>query len=187
MNNKTENTNYLPPPNLSSPLKIIYFNLNSDMRRVFLKIYRNIWDAVCPLSHFVGYGGVLYSFWGVDLFRMKYRLASSELAVLTYLYQLSEGGRKVVHSEKVYSGMVLPDLTLRTKQTLLYDIKEKGYITRSTWNLDEPYLSHSHHKRPVFIHLTSAGVNLIKGIEKDLYNLLHNTSLNEIIGTNKNL
>lgn len=179
MNNKTD----LPP--LSSPLQIIYSNLDCNMRRVFLKIYRHIWDAVCPLSRFTGHGGVLNLYWAVDLFRLRYVLTASELSVLTYLYQLSDGGRNVVHSDKVYLGAVLPDLTLRTKQTLLYDIKEKGYITRSTSDPSQPYLSLSHSRQAVFIRLSSSGVALIKGIEKDLYKLLLNTSLNEITGINK--
>jgi len=186
MNNQTEKQYpglSLPP--LSSSLKIIYSNLNSDMKRVFLKIYRHIWDAVCPLSRFVGYSGVLYSYWAVDRLRLRAGLTTSELAVLAYLYQLSKGGRNVVHSDKVYSGAVLPDLTLRTKQTLLYDIKEKKYITRSTSDPSAPYLQRSHSRQAVFIHLSPSGMALIEGIEKGLYKLLLKTSLDEITGANK--
>jgi len=174
------------PPPLSPSLLTAYSTLNSDMRRLFDKVYHQLWNYVCPLSRFVKYGGVLYSYWAVDLLRHRAGLTSSELAVLAYLYQLSSGGRKVVHSDKVYSDSVLPDLIYASKQQLLHDIKSKGYIIRLTRDPITPYLQRSVAFRPVFIKLTPSGVRLIEGMEKDLYKILVNNCRDDLTtGLNK--
>jgi len=168
------------PPSLSPTLLTTYLSLNSDMRRLFVKIYHQLWEYVCPLNRFVKHGGVLYSYWAVDLLRLRAGLTSSELAVLAYLYHLSNGGRNVVHSEKVYSEAVLPDLIYTSKQQLLHDIKGKGYINRLTRDPATPYLQRSVAWRPVFIKLTPDGIQLIEDMEKDLYKILVNNCSNDL-------
>jgi len=173
MNNQTENNNP-PAPLLPHELKILFSSLSPDMKPVFIKIYRHLWNYVNPLKGF----RVLHAYWIVDLFRMH-----SALTVCTYLYFITSGGVIVVRSDAIYNGLVMPHLTTGSKQVLLNKLKRRGYITRSTWNPDEPYLSRSYHRQPVFIELSSKGVVLIKGIEKDIYNTFMHKSMDEITGT----
>jgi hypothetical protein len=184
MNNQTENL--LSPPPLTPSLNSAYLSFNSDMRRLFVKIYHHLWNYVNPLSRFTGHGGVLYSFWVVDLLRVRLGLTSSELAILSYLYQITDKGTNTIHSDSIYNSAVLPHVLKQSKGAILYDLKCKGFISRSTRNLSEPYLSRSYSSHPLFISLTSSGVRVIEGIEKDLYKILLNTSLNELTGTNRN-
>lgn len=176
----------LPPsPSLSPSLHLLYLNLTKDNQRLFIKVYKYLWGVVCPLSRFVKYSGVLYSFWAVDRLRHRFNLSTSQLAALSYIYQVTNKGANIIHSNVVYNGMLLPHVLLGAKQHILSGLVSLGYVSRSTKDASAPYLSRSYSSHPVFIRLTSSGVALIEGIEKDLYGLLLNTSLNELTGTNK--
>jgi DNA-binding MarR family transcriptional regulator len=175
------------PPLLSPALTTLYSNLSPDMKRLFVKMFRFLWDNVAPAGRFVKYGGVLYAYWAVDRLRVKIDLTPSELSIIAYLYQVTDRGNNTIHSDIIYNSVILPHILKQSKQGILNDLKHRGYISRLTRNPSAPYLQRSFSRHPVFIRLTSSGVALIEGIEKDLYRLLLNTSLNEITGANKKL
>jgi hypothetical protein len=181
------NENLLSPPSLTPYLNSVYLSFNSDMKRLFVKVYHQLWNYVCPFKRFVGSGGILNSYWALDMLRLDSDLTSSELSMLTYLYQVTNSGTGTIHSDTIYKSVVLPHVQKQSKGAILHDLKCKGLISRSNRNLSEPYKSSSFSSHPLFIRLTSSGVALIEGIEKDLYKLLLNTSLNEVTGINKNL
>jgi hypothetical protein len=185
MSMQTEN-NY-PPPSLSPSLSSVYSSLSPEMQKIFIRVFRFLWNYVSPLRKFTSPGGVLYSYWAVDMHRVKIDLTPSELSMLTYLYQVTCGGISTIHSDIVYNSAILPHILKQSKQGILNDLKHRGYITRLTRDPSAPYLQRSISRQPVFIRLTSKGVGVILGIEKDLYRLLYNTSLNELTGANKKL
>jgi DNA-binding MarR family transcriptional regulator len=183
MNMQTGNNYQTPslPPSLSS----VYSSLSPDMKKVFIRVFRFLWNYVAPVKRFVGHSGVLYGFWAIDMLRVKSDLTPSELSMLAYLYQITDQGNKTIHSDIIYNSIILPRILKQSKQGILNDLKHKGYVSRSTCDVSQPYLSRAYSKQPVFIRLTSSGAALIEGIEKDLYRLLFSTSLNEITGPNK--
>jgi len=170
-----------PPPSLNPELTDIYNSLDNVNRQLFIKVYRFLWGVVNDRR-----SGVAFSFWAVDLLRLRCGLTSSELTVLTYLYYVSGKGRRYIHSDLIYQGLILEDLVYSSKPALLNDIKHKGFISRSTRDPGQPYSQRAqHNKHPVFIRLTPAGVKLIEGMEKDLYKLLLHSSIDEITGAKK--
>lgn len=177
--------NNYPAPSLPTSLSSVYSSLSPDMQKVFIRVFRFLWNYVCPLSRFIGHGGVLYSYWAIDMLRVKIDLTPSELSMLAYLYQITDQGNSTIHSDIIYNSAILPHLVMASKQGILNDLKHSGYISRFTHDSSAPYLQRSFSRQPVFIRLTSKGVGVILGIEKDLYRLLLNTSLNEITGANK--
>lgn len=183
MNIQSEN-NY-PAPSLPPSLSSVYSSLSPDMQKVFIRVFRFLWNYVCPLSRFIGHGGVLYSYWAIDMLRVKIDLTPSELSMLAYLYQVTDKGNKTIHSDIIYNSIILPHILIQSKQGILNDLKHKRFISRSTRDASQPYLSRSYQKQPVFISLTPAGVRLIEGIEKDLYKILVNSSLDELTRANK--
>jgi hypothetical protein len=60
-----------------------------------------------------------------------------------------------------------------------------GIVTRSRVNSSSPYLQSSHDLHPVYIKLSVKGVKMVQDIERDLYKILLNTSLDDITGANK--
>ena len=80
----------------------------------------------------------------------------------------------------VYFGAVLPNVLKQSKGAILCDLKRKRFISRSTRNPSEPYLSRSYSSHPLFISLTTSGVRLIEGIEKELHKILINSSLDDL-------
>jgi hypothetical protein len=183
VNMQAENSS--PAPSLSPNLTTYYLSLSSEMRRFFNRVYKHMWNYIYPLRRLTGYSGVLHSYWAIDMLRVKIDLTPSELSMLAYLYQVTNQGNNTIHSDIIYNSVILSHIVTASKQGILNDLKHRGYITRSTWNPDEPYLSRSYHRQPVFIRLTSKGVSVINGIEKDLHNLLLYTSLDEITGASK--
>ena len=175
MNNEPGSSPSLPPD-----LTTIYNSLTDNNRRLFNKVFKFMWRYVNDrrLS-----SGVL--FWGVDLSRRHLRLPSSDLAVLTYLYYISGKGVNIVRSDVLYNSGILPGISLDGFQMCLNRLKHKGYLTRHTSDPSLPYQSRSYSRQPVFIKLSAAGVKLIQTIDKDLYNLMLHTSLDDITGRNK--
>jgi hypothetical protein len=170
-----------PLPSLNPELNNLYLSLNDDMRTLFIKVFRFLWGVVNRKR-----SAPIVSFWCVDLLRLRAGLTSSELSAITYIYLLSHKGAKYIHSDFIYNGVILADLTPDSKISLLNVIKHKGYITRSTRDPGQPYNHRAQHNRqPVYIKLTSKAVNLIDKFERDLFNFTMNTSLDELTGNKK--
>ena len=179
MNNKTE----LPllPPSLS----FIYSTLPDNYKRLFIKIYRWLWSYALNKRTYMRRGAVLYYYWAVDISRLRLGLTTSELALLSYLYQITNEGANYIHSDMVYDSKVLPNLQQVSKLEVLKRIKRKGYICRSYRDPSAPYLALSFASHPVFITLTGSGVAVIKRIKEDLYDIVYHHSLDDITGVNK--
>jgi hypothetical protein len=174
------------PPSLSPELLSIYLGFNEENKRIFLKMFNYLWSVVAPARKFISFGGVLYAYWAVDLLRERAGLCSSELSLLSYIYQVSNKGRNFIHSNLIYNSAVLQNIVDSSKQRKINDLKRRGYLIRSTWDANAPYLSRSRSRQPVFIKLTYEGVRLIEGIEKDLYKILVDSSFNDLTtGINK--
>lgn len=171
-------------PSLPPDLIYLYSTLPVDQKRLINKIYMYLWDQVAPASRFVSHGGVLWAFWAVEMLRIKVNLTSSELSVLSYLYQITNKGTKTVKSEIVYNGMLLPGMNSESKITLLNILKRKNFIIRLNRDPSAPYLRRAIARQRVFLQMTPKGVGVIKDIEKGLHKLIFNTSLNEITGVN---
>ena len=170
------------PPSYSPELSILYLGLSENNKTIFRKIYRFLFDVVCPYSRFIRFGGVLYSYWLTDLLRQKYKLNTAELSLLTFIYHISSSGRKYIHSNHVYSGYVATNLTRQGKQSYLTKLRSKGYIKRSHNSPDHPYFYHQNVREKVFIKLTPVSIYLIQDIEKELRSILMRTSLDELAG-----
>ena len=78
----------------------------------------------------------------------------------------------------------MPGVKTQSKQQYISELVRRGYVVRSFRNPDNPHYKISFRSHPVFIRLTPSGIALITGIEKDLYKLLLNTSLNDLTGVN---
>lgn len=179
MTNEQEITGF-PLPSLPPDLGLLFNNLDNDHKRLFIKVFR--W-----LFHYVNSrrGGVVFLFWAVDMFTRRLELTSSDLAVLTYLYYISGRGANAVHSEAVYNSGILPGFALVAYKEVIYRLKKRGYLTRSTSDPSQPYLSRSHARQPVFISMTSLGCGVIRSIEKDMNRFLLNTSIDDLTGVSK--
>ncbi|HUX56453.1 MAG TPA: hypothetical protein VMV77_05735 [Bacteroidales bacterium] len=175
------NSHLIPdPPDLSPDLASIYHSLPSNYQKLFTRIIKYLWGVVHS-RRYLDRGGVLFSFW-VDRLRDRLSLTSSELSLLTFIYQMTIKGKNIIHSDDVYNGMVLPGVLKTAKQNYLSLLAKRGYITRSYHGSGAPYRSFAH---PVYIKLSFSGVALVEGIERDLYKLLLNTSLDDLTGRNK--
>jgi hypothetical protein len=181
MRNKRTNSSPENPPALPSSLRSIFNSLPLSYQSLFIKVLRYLWRVLSARR----YSDPITLFWGVDLLRVRYGLTSSELQVLTWLYLFSERGANVVNSDDLYNTDIMPRLILTAKLNVLNDLKHKNYIIRYTRDPGAPYLSRSYRKQPVFIKLTSQGVALIKGMEKELNSMLLNSSLDELAGNKK--
>lgn len=182
MNSQDSNNSLSSPlPSLPSDLNSLYLSLPDDMQRLFIRVFRYLWGVVNGWRY-----GFVPLFWAVDLLRLRFSLTSSELTVLTYIYYASHKGKRFIHSDLVYNGTILQDLIYKSKQGVLNDLKHKGYISRSTRDPGQPYSQRAqHNKQPVYISLTPAGIKLIEKCERDLYNIIMNTSLDDLTGNKK--
>jgi len=171
-------------PSLSGVLQLDYQVLDDDMRRLFIKIYKYLWGVVNARS--VKRCGVTSYFWLITRVSLSSGLSPSSFLLLSYLYMVTNGGKKYIHSNTVYGSCSIPGAMPGTYQRVMWDLKHAGLLSRHHKDPDQPYLQRAqHNKQPVFIALTRAGVQLIEGIEKDLYKMLLNTSLNDLTGQNK--
>ena len=143
-----------------------------------------IWDHLLPMRSFTGAGGVLHSYYVVDLLRLRLNLTTSELSALCYLYQVTGKGAKIVHSDIVYNSVILPHLLKCSKSYTLTQLRIQGYIIRLNRDPSQPYLSRFRSNNPVFIQMTPKGVNTIHNMEKDIYRLLLSSSLDDLTGVN---
>ena len=131
---------------------------------------------------FKKFGELFYSYWIVDLLRESYNLKTWELSLLSFIYHVSDRGRKYIYSNQVYSGYVATNLTRQGKQSYLTKLRSKGYIKRSHNSPDLPYFYHQNVREKVFIKLTPVSIYLIQDIEKELRSILMRTSLDELAG-----
>lgn len=174
------------PPSLSPELVNLYQSLSIDQQRLFIKVFRYLWGVVLPAQSFRGRSGPLRSYWALDIVLRSYSLSPALLSLLTFIYYMTQEGRKYICTADVYSNnSILPYCNAGSKQDYISMLKRRGYLSRSYSNPDQPYLKRSFRRQPVFIKLSPAGVHVITGIEKDLYKLLLNTSLNDLTGKNK--
>jgi hypothetical protein len=184
---KSLNSPVLPSsPPLSTTLTNLYTSLDSFNKGIFMQVFKFVWAYLLGSHSQIRRRNVLYNFWLVDSIRLRLSLTTSELSALTWLYQYTNKGVKMVRSDLFYNSGVVPDLTPVSKMTLLNWLKRAGYITRHTKDPNQPYSQRAqHNKQPVFICLTRKGVQVIEGIEKDMYKLLLNSSLDELTGIKK--
>ncbi len=174
------------PPLLSPQLNTLYQSLTEDNKHLFVKVFKYLWGVVLPSRRFIGRGAVLYSYWAVDLLRERQKLPPRLLSLLTFIYFITDKGRKYINTNQVYnSSGVLPDLDAKSKQAYLSHLTQRGYIVRSRRNTDDPYYQRSYARRPVFIRLSPSGLALIEGIEKDLYKILMRSTLEDLTGNKK--
>jgi hypothetical protein len=176
---------HLPPlPSLPSGLTDLYNSLSIYNQRVFIKVFRFLWGVVNGRRV-----TLVTSYWCLDMLRNNLDLTTSQLALLSYLYQISNKGRKFVHSDRLYHSVILPHLARSewngSMQVLIYYLIKRGYIYRSRYDPDNIYYKSGRSRRPVFVRLSPAGIRLIEGIEKNINRLLLNTSLNDLTGANK--
>jgi DNA-binding MarR family transcriptional regulator len=172
-------------PSLSPELNSIYQSLEFNNKRIFVKVFRFLWDVVAPASRFTGFGGVLYSYYAVDFLRIRLNISPAELSVLAFLYSVTGKGREIINSSKVLGCVALDYMTVKGRNYVFRKLKKAGYITRSTRDTSAPFLSRSYSRQPVFIRLSSSGVRLIEDMEKDLYKVLVNNCLDDLKGTKK--
>jgi Fe2+ or Zn2+ uptake regulation protein len=179
------NSELLPSvPSLSTSLQTFYNMLTQDNQRALVKVYRYLWGVVN--NHNIKHYGIVSSWWVLRIAAESSGLAPSSLAVLSYLYMMTNKGKVYIHADHVYNSGVLPGALAKTVQRVLWDLKHAGYITRHTKDPGQPYSQRAqHNKQPIFICLTRKGVQCIEGLEKDLYKILLNTSLDDITGANK--
>ncbi len=171
-------------PSLSKSLILSYQVLGDDMKRLFVKMYKYLWGIVNLYS--VRSCGVVSYHWLLNKVAASSSLAPSSLAVLSYLYMMTNKGKRLIHSDIIYNSGVLPGALPVTVGRVLWDLKHAGYITRHTKDFNQPYSQRAqHNKQPVFICLCPAGVRVIENITKDINNLLLNTSLDDLTGANK--
>lgn len=174
------NDGSLSAPSLPSSLTSLYQLLDDNMRRLFNKVFMFLWDYVrrkVLSSH-----GVLNTFWIVDDLRAKHGLCSSEFSMLTYLYHVTDGGKRIVSSQAIYNGSALPHLAESGKAHYLRKLREGGYIIRSSRDISAPYLQRSIYHSKIFIQLTPKAIGVIKDIDRRVQHLIMRSSLNDIIG-----
>lgn len=172
------------PPSLSPGLLSVYSSLPPNIQKVFIRVFKYLWGVVLPYRRVAGPSGLLLSFWAVDLIRERYSLCNSELSLLSYIYQQTGNNKYFIHSDLIYNSVMFPGFTRNSKQVRLCELNNKGFVVRSTSDPAALHLRRSHARQPVFIKLSLKGVQVIEAMEKDLYKLLLNTSLDELTGAN---
>jgi len=172
-------------PSLPSSLSSLYSLLPYDSKQLFNRAFMFLWSYLHPKASYLHSGGVLYYYYIADLLRVRYDLTASELALLSYLYGVSNKGADVIHSNVIYSGSLLPHICRSSKANALSILHKRGFIVRLNRNPASPYLQRSISCRREFIQMSAKGVSVITDMNRDLYKLLRDSSLNDIIGANK--
>jgi hypothetical protein len=174
------NSGHLSAPSLPSSLSSAYRLLDEASKRLFNKVFMWMWNYVrrkVLTSH-----GVLNTYWIVDAMRIKHDLCASELSMLTFLYHITDGGKRIVSSQAVYNGLVLPHLAVAGKTDYLHRLRVRGFLIRSSRDISAPYLQRSIARQKIFIQLTPKAVGLIKDIDRRVQTLIMTHSLNDLIG-----
>ena len=175
MNNLNNTSDFI----LSSDLAEKYRLLPSNYQRLFLKLFREIYNYLLPIRLFTSNGGVLYNYWLVNQLRGKKGLTVRELDLLTLLYNHSSGGRDTVRTDRLKEHF--PGFSSRN----FISLKQKGFISRHTFDPLAPYYRRCRCNRPIFIRLTPSGIFLIKRIESDLRYALYHTVMSNITSDSK--
>jgi DNA-binding MarR family transcriptional regulator len=178
--NKTEPSPVLPPS-----LYSLYLLMTSDNQRLFSKAFTFAWHQLNDRRKNPFLDIVIY-YWIIESMRYKTGLSASELAMLMIIYDLTDCGRGIIHSQRVDNAILLPNLTKLGKDRYLYRLRcIHGLIERSTRDSSAPYLARSVSRHPVFIRMTPKGVNIVHTLEKDLHRLLMLSSYNNLTGANR--
>ena len=173
-------------PSLSADLNSLYHSLDSINQSIFIKVFKYLWGVVLPAHRFNGRGASLYGCWALDCVVHASGLGPSYFSLLLFIYHITGRGTKYIHSTKVYNSRVLlPGVSRRSLPVYICTLVKLGYLSRSFKDPDNPYYKISFSSRPVFIKVTVKGLQYIAGIEKDLYKLLLNTSLDDLTGNKK--
>jgi len=174
------------PPSLTPDLTQLYSLLTPEVRGLFNKVFYWLWRYLVDKRIYLRSWPVLYYYWCVDTIRKEVGLNSSELAVLTFAWQLSNNGTKTISSFQVYnSKFVTPYLLFESRQNIMNRLVKLGYLSRSCKDPARKHYSAPWPPKRIFISFTTSGVMLIKGIESMLYYLVLHSSLDEITGNNK--
>ena len=169
------------PPSLPVSLLTLYSGLNSRSRKLFNKVFVYLWGVLVPRSRRYD---VLHLYWLVEKVRKDNNLTVSDLAVLSYLYQVTEGGKLIVDSRRLHSSTSLR-YCYQVLSVILIKLRKAGYLVRTSRDHTLPYLQRSVSQQKVFIQLTGSGVALIHKLETELYRLSYNTTLDDITTNNK--
>ena len=171
------------PPSLP-PSLITEYNSLSDVEKLrFTKMFNYLWGVVAPAVKFTRFGGVLHAFWAVEFLRAHTSLTSRDLAILTYIYQETDKGTKYIKAKIFYDKAELLNtkpISMRSRFTAL---KRSGWIVRRSSDPRRKY--NPGLKQNQFVSLSSQGVQLIEGLQHDLYKVLINHSYAEITGRDK--
>jgi len=172
------------PPALPEDLIQLFDALPEDNKRLFLKLYKYLWDMILPYSRLKRSGGLIYSYWIMDNICKRHGLHPGQFSLLSFIYHVSGSGSKFIHSDVVYLGSWLPDGSKHTKLHYLYMLRAAGFILRSNRSPDHSPEFNKHIRTNVFIKMTTKGIDFIKGIEKEIQDYLYNSSIDQITGKN---
>lgn len=182
---KIRGTSLLSPPSLSPELNRFYSMLSGDNKRIFSRVFLWVWRYLFGLRSFIERAGSLSMYWAIDMERQKLNITHSQLAVLSFIYYASGCGHQIIHSDSVYNSPVLPNNLKTSKEHILCELKLMGYVERFTRNPSAPYLSSSVNRHPVYLKLSDKAINMIQGVEGNIYKLIIHTSLDDLTGANK--
>ena len=173
-------TTNLPAPSLPSSLASLYSLLNIEQQKLFNKVFMLMWLSVVPSGKRYG---IIYCYWALERVLCERGLERSEFALLTYLNQMTEGGKYYINSIKLRRSTAF-NFDVSRQYVLLNRFKKAGYIIRYSRDPSLPYLQRSVSKQKIFIQFTGKGVELIKSIERDMFNIMLNKSLEDITTRN---
>jgi DNA-binding MarR family transcriptional regulator len=163
-------------PSLSSGLLTLFGALDNNKRRIFRKLYTYLWRYLVPLRNY----SPLQDYWGMhNIVKTKYNMSFNELALLSWLYQATARGNKIIDSRltNYYDDLVISPRDIVRHFTAF---RRSGIIRRYWHDPSLPYLSRSVANVAVFIQLTDAGVKLVENIERDTYNLIMRSVMREV-------
>jgi hypothetical protein len=183
----TERNNLLIAPSLPPSLGVIYNSLTKESKRLFNRAFMFLWSYVLNRTDFIQSGGVLHTYYIIDNLRHKTGLTTSELAMMTYLYLVTDRGNKIIHCNEVYYGIALLHINMASRRNVIYDLRKKKYLARYQRDPSaSPYLTRSKSRGDhPFIQMTPKGVDLIVTMNRDLYNIFNYTSFDDLTGKNK--
>lgn len=159
-----------------------YLLLNDESKKLFNRAFRVLWWHLSGHEDIKRQHNISINYWIIESFRLSLSppLSSSHLSILTFLYYASSNGANILHSDTLYYSDCIKHLTQGSKAVYLTDLVKDGYISRSHRDSSRPYMACSVSKNPVFLTMTDKTINLMRGIEKEINNIILRTSLNEL-------
>jgi len=167
-----------PAPSLSPSLSSMYSSLSPELQRIFVKAFVYLWRYLNKRPR-----NTLVSYWAIEQLRIKYKMPISELALLTFLFQMSNKGKYIINSLSLQYSGALPT-SPNYLRLLLARFKHRGYIRRFSRDPSAPYLQRSISRTKIFIQFTGKGVEIVERINKDLRTLELNTALKDVTTAN---